>query len=432
MRFFDRTAISFSLSSIFMTGCTVISGIILIRWLHPEEIGLWNSFSVLLPYALFFQLGIFNGLNRELPYYLGKKDQNTVNELVASASWLSRFLVILSTLVLPIVLLVYMWFFESRNNYIISILAIGIMIAAQFSSNFLTVTFRARQSFDQLSKAYVVQGFLIVISLYMIYKWKYEGMLVRAVLLSITLPLILYYIRPFRIHSRFIREPLKLLLKTGLPLFSFAYVQGITRTLSRVVLLSVSGVLAVGYYSPALAILTAMKLLPSVLGQYLYPQMSYQLGKGSDTRVLWRWVWKSSLGLVLILTPIGIIGWFIIPWLINNYFTQYTEGIFATRLAVISGILSGAIVGFNVLFSLKSWKWLAFLTAAKFLMNYGLMKFFAGQMKPIDGISIGLLISDFIYLFLGLWACYRALKNYNNNLEPEPSSVSDNFTNSDQ
>jgi O-antigen/teichoic acid export membrane protein len=385
-----------------------------------------------LPYALFFQLGIFNGLNRELPFYMGKKDQNSVDELVASASWLSRLLVILSALVLPVVILAYILFFETRNNYVISIMAVGIMIAAQFSSNYLTVTFRARQSFDQLSKAYFVQGILIIISLFMIYRWKYEGMLVRAVILSISLPLMLYYIRPFRVKSRFIREPLILLLKTGLPLFSFAYVQGITRTLSRVVLLSVSGVLAVGYYSPALAILTAMKLLPSVLGRYLYPQMSYQLGKGTDAALLWRWVWKSSLGLVLILTPIGIIGWFIIPWLINTYFTQYTEGIFATRLAVISGILSGAIVGFNVLFSLKSWKWLSILTTAKFLMNYGLMKFFAEQMKPIDGISIGLLISDFIYLFLGLWACNRALKKYTNKLEPEPPAASGNFTDSDQ
>jgi len=70
-------------------------------------------------------------------------------------------------------------------------------------------------------------------------------MLIRAVLLSITLPIMLYLIRPFRISARFIRKPLNLLIKTGLPLFSFAYVQGITRTLNRVVLLSVSGVLAV-------------------------------------------------------------------------------------------------------------------------------------------------------------------------------------------
>jgi O-antigen/teichoic acid export membrane protein len=410
MKLFNRTAISFSLSSIFMTGSTVISGIILIKWLQPGEIGLWNSFSVLLPYALFFQLGIFNGLNRELPFYLGKGNESVINDLVASASWLSRLLVILSVLVLPVVLLVYMFFFQSQNIYIISILAIGIMIAAQFSSNFLTVTFRAKQSFDQLSRAYMIQGFLILVSLLMIYKWKYEGMLIRAVLLSITLPLMLYFIRPFRVAARFIKKPLYLLLKTGIPLFSFAYVQGITRTLNRVILLSISGILAVGYYSPALAILTAMKLLPSILGQYLYPQMSYQLGQGGDPKLLWKWVWKSSLGLVLFLTPVGIAGWFIIPWLIKTYFTQYTEGIFATQLAVVSGILSGAIVGFNVLFSLKSWKWLAFLTVTKFLMNYGFMKFFAVQINPIDGISIGLLISDFLYLILGLWVCYRALK----------------------
>jgi O-antigen/teichoic acid export membrane protein len=412
-----------------MTGSTVISGIILIRWMQPGEIGLWNSFSVLLPYALFFQLGIFNGLNRELPFFLGKGNETVVNDLVASASWLSRLLVILSVLILPVILIGYILFFQSQNIYIISILAIGIMIAAQFSGNFLTVTFRAKQSFDQLSKAYLIQGFLILFSLYMIYKWKYEGMLIRAVLLSITLPLMLYFIRPFRVAARFIKKPLHLLIRTGLPLFSFAYAQGITRTLNRVVLLSISGVLAVGYYSPALAILTAMKLLPSILGQYLYPQMSYQLGQGSDPKLLWKWVWKSSLGLVLILTPVGIAGWFIIPWLIKTYFTQYTEGIFATQLAVVSGILSGAIVGFNVLFSLKSWKWLAFLTVTKFLMNYGFMKFFAGQINPIDGISIGLAISDFLYLVLGLWVCYKALKNYRDKVESDTWTVPDNLSN---
>jgi len=172
-----------------------------------------------------------------------------------------------------------------------------------------------------------------------------------------------------------------------------------------------------------------MKLLPSILGQYLYPQMSYQLGQGTDPKLLWKWVWKSSLGLILILTPIGIVGWFIIPWLIKTYFTQYSEGIFATQLAVVSGILSGAIVGFNVLSSLKSWKWLALLTISKFLMNYGFMKFFATRFNPIDGVSIGLLISDFLYLILGLWVCYKALKNYRNNLEPGLWTLPENVSN---
>jgi len=47
------------------------------------------AFGLILGYAPFFQIGISNGLNRELPYYIGKGDRNRAGELAATAqAWM--------------------------------------------------------------------------------------------------------------------------------------------------------------------------------------------------------------------------------------------------------------------------------------------------------------------------------------------------------
>ncbi|OFX46463.1 MAG: hypothetical protein A2046_04770 [Bacteroidetes bacterium GWA2_30_7] len=222
--------------------------------------------------------------------------------------------------------------------------------------------------------------------------------------------LLLHYNRPLKISSKFYKPEFKLLLKTGIPLFSMIYLQSLTSTFSRVVLLSVTGVIAVGYYSPALAIITAMNLFPTIVAQYMYPQMSYEVGKSNDKNKLWTWVWKSSFYIGLFLLPMAIIGCIIIPYFIESFFVKYTSAIFASKLAFFSGVFSGSIIGLNVLYSLKAWKSIFFVTLFKLTLYGVLLNYFARVMNSIDGVATGLLVSDIIFFIFGIGICYYELK----------------------
>ena len=60
-------------------------GVLQARYAAPQVLGLFNGIGLVLGYAPFLQLGILNGLNRELPYYVGKGDRKRVMELAAAA-----------------------------------------------------------------------------------------------------------------------------------------------------------------------------------------------------------------------------------------------------------------------------------------------------------------------------------------------------------
>lgn len=387
----------------------MLSGVLVIRWLQPNEIGLWNSLTVLLSYSLFLQFGIFNGLNRDLPYFLGKGRKEKAIELARTALGVSKYLVISSIILLFIVVL-YMLLFTNFEIYlIVSIASIGLMISSQYYNNYLLVTFRTSKAFGSLSKIYFIQSGIIFISLVLVFLFGYYGLVTRALILSIIMVFMTHKFRPLQINPKLNKNNLLLLIKTGFPLFSFSYMQGITHTFSRIILLSISGVTVVGYYAPALAIIATMKSLPSILAQYIYPKMSYMVGEGTKPYKLWHIVLKSTFGLIFLLIPLGIVGWLIMPIVINHFFPKYIEGIFAARLAIISGVFSGSIVGFTVLYSIKAWKHLTFLTIFKLLSYWFLMKYFALKVNPINGVAIGLLISDIIYLIIGILLCYYVL-----------------------
>ena len=66
-------------------GLRMIGGVLQGRFVAPATLGLFAGIGLVMSYAPFLQLGILNGLNRELPYFIGKGDRQRVNELAAAA-----------------------------------------------------------------------------------------------------------------------------------------------------------------------------------------------------------------------------------------------------------------------------------------------------------------------------------------------------------
>ena len=60
-------------------------GVLQARFVVPDVLGLFSGIGLVQGYTRFLQLGILNGLNRELPYYYGKGDHQRVRALAAVA-----------------------------------------------------------------------------------------------------------------------------------------------------------------------------------------------------------------------------------------------------------------------------------------------------------------------------------------------------------
>ena len=53
-------------------GATMVSNLAIIPSLLPLETGVWQTLTLVQSYAMFVQLGFFNGLAREYPYLMGQ------------------------------------------------------------------------------------------------------------------------------------------------------------------------------------------------------------------------------------------------------------------------------------------------------------------------------------------------------------------------
>jgi O-antigen/teichoic acid export membrane protein len=69
-----RSILSFFGGNLGTTVLSLFASLLVTRWSEPRQLGMWNFALLLATYASVLQLGVFNGLNRQIPYYLGKND----------------------------------------------------------------------------------------------------------------------------------------------------------------------------------------------------------------------------------------------------------------------------------------------------------------------------------------------------------------------
>jgi len=404
----SKSLLNFSLSSSILSVTKLLSSIIVIRWIIPENMGIWNSLIVSQTYVYFMMLGTINGLSRDYPFYLGKGEKEKAENLASTC----LFFVITISIVLFIVYIALLFIFKntlSRDVYL-SFISVGLLIIMQFYQNYLLITFRTNNAFDKLSYSYYIQSVFVLLSVLLVYYKGYNGFLIRAIFLTVSLLTLTHYFRPLKILPKFRKENFIELVKTGFPIFISAYLLSIVYTYSRVILNLTGGAITVGYFSPAFSIIAGLNVIPTSLTQFFFPKMSFKVGKGENPKQMWGWVWKLALIVIFINIPIIILGWIFLPDLIQHFFPAYVKGVFAAKMALISGTFSGAVIGNLVITSLKKYKWLYFLTGFKLIVHFGILYCFAVLINPLEGVAYGMVVADGLFLILSLTACYILLK----------------------
>lgn len=61
-----------------------VGSVVQVRYVVPEDMGILRTFAILVGYLTFLHLGVFDGLQREIPYQLGRGN-GTKAEEAASA-----------------------------------------------------------------------------------------------------------------------------------------------------------------------------------------------------------------------------------------------------------------------------------------------------------------------------------------------------------
>jgi len=302
-------------------------------------------------------------------------------------------------------------------------LAIGALIvlvaaAAIIYRTNLFVTYRAAKAFEQLAIIRIWETGVLIVTLPLVCWYQFWGLAAQFLLFSIFGTLAGHIMRPIRVPLRFSWQDLMGLVRVSVLIFIFGYLAGVAHTFPRLILLQGCGIELVGLFAPVYAMIILFRVLPNSIAQYVYPQMSYRLGASNNPRELWPMAWKTSLGIGVVSISFLFFGYMLAPWAIESLAPQYVPSIPAVRWALLSGVLMGALVSINALFSLKAWSLLTLYTAVQLLAIFLFPLLMLGYfIDPLEAVAAGFVAAHVLTFVVGFWCIYRATHQWVTSLE---------------
>lgn len=387
-------------SSIVKALAGIIVSFIIARYVSPEDLGLWTTISLALTYSVFLQGGVINGLNLELPYAYGKGNKEEAEKLAAVSQ---TYIIAVSILVLSIGVGINFFYPFQEAKVKWGVLAITFMICFTFYQSYLLSTFRSNDAFLKLSYIQFVDAIVNIGTLILIIYYAYYGMIVKATVVIFIYVILLHIFRPIKVRFYWNKNIFKNLLKVGFPIFGLAYLELITSTIDKVWIIKFSDLNNVGLYSFGLYSLTMVTLFSSSIASYIYPRMTYNYGANNNKVLLWKYVKKVTNIVFITLLPVVVIGYFALPYIIQTFFPNYILSTKVMQILLIAGLFKGAVIGVNVLWSMKKWKYMIIYQLSYSLLYAGFTYlFFILLNKTIEGIAIGVLLANVSSVILGL------------------------------
>jgi O-antigen/teichoic acid export membrane protein len=398
------TPVFYAGSSVMTQMAQLVSGVVIIKWIAPEELGLWQSVRMAQVYAFLLLLGINNGFARELPFFLGKGDESFANRLAGTA----YFCATMANIVVLACGIVCAFFFAHHGVHVVAaIVAITLVIMLTFYQHILQLTFRSKDSFKKLTNIQLTEAALSIVTVPVVYFFGFYGMLGRAVLMTAIICSLLFLNRPMRVKLKMDWQAFKTLLKTGLPIFGLDYFKNSCSTLDRWVLLDIGGVKTVGIYALAGMVTQTLGSLPGALSTYTYPRMSFKYGQSGDPRDLWRFGIRFELVSMGITIAAAICAYIAMPYCVPIFAPKYLEGISAAKIMLISASIGSATIIVDALWSMKIWRLMVGVQIANailFAMAPLLGVFFLG--KSVEAVAWGAVVGSILRSLVALSVTY--------------------------
>ena len=401
-----KTPVLYSGSSMLKGLVSMMTGIIIAKYISPNDLGLWAIISLASTYSIFLQGGLINGLNLELPYAYGRSEDDYAKKM---AGVVQTFLVSISILILMTGFVCFLALSYNDPKIKHGILAISLIIALSFYQNYLLSTFRSKHSFLKLSTIQIVDICTSIFSLLLVVYFAYSGMIVRSIVILFVSVLQLHIFRPIKVGFLWDKMIFLKLLKTGIPIFALAYLEATALTSDKVWLTKFSTISNVGLYTFSLYALNLFMTFATSVANYIYPRMTFEYGKTGSKMQLWKQVKKITFVLASLQLPFVIVGFFIIPIAINRFFPNYSLSAEVMQLLIIAGYFKGCVVGVNAVWSMKSWKHMILYQTsyAGMLVMFSFVGVYFFDNKII-GAASGILLANLLNLFWGMYITYLA------------------------
>lgn len=407
MKYFGKLKQNIIFGNIFTFGsATLLSavfafivGVVTRNLLGPEIYGYWLTVSMLFPFIPILQLGTLNAMNREIPFYLARKDHEKVKEIRNLTFSFIFTIPLLSILVLFLVGIILLFFpigFEYKFGWI-SAAFIGVLM---FVASYTEIYYKSIQDFKFASKLVLLKNMSQSILTIALVVWLgYEG-LYLGLILSLILEIILGR-RSFKGFKFTVnKDRYKELVKIGFPILLVGLVWSLMIASDRIIISIFMTPLDMGNYGVGMLVFSSMMLLPQVIGQVYYPKI-VELVSVKEFLQIKNLAWKVNKVLAIVMGLIVVVGYFALPFFIKYLMPEYIEGTKAAQILLI-GIFPLTLVSFaaNYFNSTHNQKIYMSIQVISILLNVLISLVLLYFNKDIVSVALGTSMSNLIYCIL--------------------------------
>ncbi len=345
-----RSVVALMSSSIATAVLTAIGGLLVARFLGPEITGTFRAFTIPLTYLIFLHLGTWDGLWRQIPYYVGKDRPEQVEEIASAAGAFNLFISIIVSIGFVGLAL---YSLSQRDLFgLFGWLSQAFVTWRILYGGYLASTYRTLHHFVALARIQVVQAVLSLGMVFLLPILGFYGLCARMALPSLLAVSLYHRFRPLKVDYKFHPKALWELIKIGLP-FSFwgnLYTSIWFATESALVLY-LGGTTSLGLFSVAVVIRGAMNSLPMSIWQVLTPRVVTSHARdGSIRKANDRIIWV-TLGLTISMIVLAYIGSILLEILVPYFIPKYIAGISLMQICLWFAVVEAAFLPLNILFA---------------------------------------------------------------------------------
>lgn len=328
---------------------TILSGLLLARWVGPEVLGLFTSLTLVQGYAPWLLLGTGNGIGREIPFALGQGRRDRALALAAAAGAWTLWVASLCAVSLLGVAAVQA--VKGRWDLAFGWLVLAVSVwGLLFCANYLQFTYRTGGDFRRLSQIQVTQGIVGLVGVPLAAGLGFFGVCLRTLALALAQMAQLWHWRPFRVRPAWSTADVLHLMKVGLPIMFVGQLSVWWGTLNNTLVLAQLDHVQLGLNAVVTLGTGPFMILVRAVSSVVYPQMTQEFARTGDLRQALRVAALPAFVLLPLMGVLVALGWWLMPLVIPPLLPKYTAAVPALQWNLLV-LLPYSLNSFNNIFA---------------------------------------------------------------------------------
>lgn len=402
-------ATKFTVTSFFSKALDFLTAVVIRRLLGPMFMGIFSQLMLTFQYSKFYHCGIYEALDREIPYCNGKKEYAKAAEIEETGFNFG----FLASLLVGAGLFLSSYILHIDNLLKLGLKFVAVLVVIQSVTTYFTIIARTHHRFTLLSRYNVVIALITTaVTLFLVLKFGFYGVLWAYVLVAFVEAM--YFAKNgFRFNLR-LKIPVKLtarLLKIGFPILFYGVTFVTLNSVDKFMIIAFFDKVQLGYYSIATMMSGYLVMLPNFLYTVLFPRFYETFGREGDVKRL-RDHFLTPTYVIAYILPIFIgLTLLTLPIFLKYFLRQYSAGLLPAYI-LVTGTFFVSITGMAsyLLIALNKQAYLIVIgfisIAASVLLNYSFIKYFG---FGLPGVASAMFLTFLLYSVLMI---SYALSNY--------------------